>query len=179
MSQYKTKGIMNKLLIVIFTSLITQSGMVLADNDSATVHITGNIKAGTCKPQDKDVDFKDVERSSFSGAGTVGATQDFTLELTDCSSDITKINMSATGTADDQYPESFATISEDGTTDNLAVKISHGDNDIKPDGSTEITLQPVDGNVSETFTASLMQDSGDLPKLGKFSSTVTVSFEYM
>lgn len=170
---------MKRLFVVAFISLMIQPGVVLAAADSARIHITGNIKAGTCKPQDTEVDFKDVDRSSFSGDGTVGSTKEFTLKLTGCSSDITKINMSATGTADDNHPEAFATTKDDGSVDNLAVIITHNDTDIQPDGTTDIVLQPTDGNVSETFTASLIQDSDELPALGTFSSTVTVSFEYL
>lgn len=169
---------MKKLFVIVVMSFMFHPGMIWADVGNATIHITGNIKAGTCKPLDTEVDFKDIDRSSFSGDGSIGATQKFTLKLTDCSSDITKINMSATGSADKNHPEAFSTTKEDGTLDNLAVTITHDDKTINPDGTTEVVLQPTDGNVSETFTASLLQDSDVLPALGKFSSVVTVSFDY-
>lgn len=156
---------------------------VSAASDTATVNITATVVDNTCTPQWSDsgvsVDLNRVSLNDF-GTDKIGAEKTFTLSLTDCGSDTTKITVTASGTEDGTDSSLFSNLESDGAT-GVAVAIwgdSSQSTQLTPDGLNSAEYTVSNQAVDMTFTARLMQTGDATPTAGSVRSAVTLTMDY-
>lgn len=154
-----------------------------AASDTATVNITATVVDNTCTPQWSDsgvsVDLNRVSLNDF-GTNKIGAEKTFTLSLTDCGSDTTKVTVTASGTEDGTDSSLFSNLESDGAT-GVAVAIwgdSSQSTQLTPDGLTSAEYTVSNQAVDMTFLARLMQTGDTTPTAGSVRSTVTLTMDY-
>lgn len=154
-----------------------------AASDSATVNVTATVVDNTCTPQWSDsgvsVDLNRVSLKDF-GADKIGAEKTFTLSLTDCGSDTTKVVVTASGAEDNTDSRLFSNLESSGAT-GVAVAIwgdSTQSTQLTPDGLTSAEYTVSNQAVDMTFLARLMQTGDTAPTAGSVKSTVTLTMDY-
>lgn len=164
--------------------LIPPLGAQSAATDSAVISIIASVVDNTCTPDWTgviNVPLGRVAARNFTGAGVVGASDTFNLQLKDCGGDATKIKVTAAGNPDDSNPELFKNEASSGAATGVAVAIfgdSTQSTQLKP-GSGEAEYD-ISGNVAPvlTFRAELRQNSDTAPKTGEVQSNVTLTLAY-
>lgn len=181
-------------LSVITASLFVASWgaqAAVADAASATVNITATVQGSTCTPSWKNanpvtVDLGKVASSDLTTQGEIGALKAFILTLSKCDTSVTKVEVTASGTADDTDADAFANTAAGGAT-GVAVTLFGGDaqdTQLKPDGSKSVEYEVKDGAANMSFLAKLERsaaaDSGEEKAVtdGAVSSTATLNMTY-
>ena len=164
-------------------AVMSSSWGASAASDTATVNVTATVVDNTCTPQWSDsgvsVELNRVSLKDF-GSDKVGAEKTFTLSLTDCGSDTTKVTVTASGTEDGTDSSLFSNLETDGA-EGVAVAIwgdSSQSTQLTPDGLTSAEYTVSNQAVDMTFLARLMQTGTATPTAGSVRSTVTLTMDY-
>lgn len=89
-----------RVLPALLTALLVSSGCVRAATDSTTITVTAKVLAATCTaPANATYDIGNVSLTDLTAAGKETGKKDFTLDFTGCDNSITKIELTAGGTA--------------------------------------------------------------------------------
>ena len=90
-----------RVLPALLTALLASSGCVRAATDSTQITVTAKVLAATCTaPANATYDIGNVSLTDLTAAGNETGKKDFTLDFTGCDNSITKIELTAAGTAD-------------------------------------------------------------------------------
>ncbi|MFP1726074.1 fimbrial protein [Lonsdalea quercina] len=158
---------------------------VYAADDTATITITGTVKANTCAIDDNsknqtvplpDISDRDIQKSKMAGE------RSFNIILTGCGAAASAVKVTASGTADENDGMAFANnvSSSEGGATGVGVYVYETDNatQFKPDGSTTetSTLTPSQDNTL-TYKVAYV-GTQNTATAGKFSSIMNMKFEY-
>ncbi|MFP1982811.1 fimbrial protein [Lonsdalea quercina] len=158
---------------------------VYAADDTATITITGTIKANTCAIDDSsknqtvllpDIADRDIQKNKTAGE------KNFNITLTGCGDAASAVKVTASGTPDEADVMAFANnvSSGDGGATGVGIYVYETDNvtQFKPDGSTTETssLTPSQDNTL-TYKVAYVGTQNSATA-GKFSSTMNMKFEY-
>lgn len=159
------------------------SGVVRAASDTATITITGTVKASTCTidsdSANKKVTLPDIADRDIQGKGKTGGTKDIDIVLKDCGASVTTVLVTASGNADDENTGAFKNSLTDGA-DGVALYFYKTDKTglFNPQGTeTETsTLTPSQDNTL-TYQAAYV-GTKDKVTAGAFSTVVNMKFNY-
>ncbi|MGA4368253.1 fimbrial protein [Pantoea ananatis] len=155
-----------------------------AASNSAILNVTATVVDNTCTPgwpaAGVPVQLGRASLKDFDGAGAVGASKPFELDLKDCGSGSTYVTVTANGTPDTNNQSLFANGSSAGAT-GVGLGL-YGGNDqttsLLPNGSNSVKYTVMDSKVSMGFIAKLIQSNATKPTSGEFTSIVTLNVAY-
>jgi len=171
-----------------YSSLLFSVGMPLAQaGDTANIKVTATVVNRTCTPGwtgTQDVGLGTIDAATMPAHGTPAASKEFTLSLTGCSSDVSKIKVTASGTPDSADATDFANSldSAAGGATGVGVFIKGGpsqDTTRHPDKSGSVEYPVSNGAVDMKFKAQLEKDSDTgTVTTGEVNVPVTLNIEY-
>lgn len=154
--------------------------------DTADITVTATLVNRTCTPDWKNdaskttIALGTVDGTTMTAKGAVGATGETTLGLSGCS-DVSKVTVTANGTADSGDSSAFANSAAGTQAKGVAVLLKAGPNEdtvLKPDGSTSIDYTVKDNAVKMTFKAFLEANGVESVSDGAFSAPITLTMAY-
>lgn len=158
-------------------------GLPAYAGDTANITVTATIVTRTCTPQwsgDQKIALGSVDGSGASGKGAVIAQGDLTLSLKDCNN-VSKIAVTATGTADGNDTSAFANQASTDKAKGVAVYLMGGPNQdtrLDPKGTTSVDY-PVSSNAADMkFTAFLEANGGYDVSDGQVNVPITLNMTY-
>ncbi|SFT37833.1 Pilin (type 1 fimbria component protein) [Kosakonia arachidis] len=175
------------LCVCFCSALLTVAHTVPAQaGDTATITVSGTVVNRTCTEgwtsADTHIELGTVDASTMKSKHDIGASKDFTLTLTNCSSDVKTVKVTATGTADPALSEAFKNT---GTATGVDVSIwsgpglsEFGTELIPNNQSTAIAFKPANGVVDMSFRVKLGQDSDATVTAGTVSALITLNMNY-
>lgn len=177
---------MRKILPVLLACCAPVTG-AWAASDPETVNITvkGQIISNTCTVDTTNSDLNPtldtISDRDMKVKGTVKGLKDISIALTDCGEDTKKVDVTASGTAQDATADSNA-FSNTGSATGVGLYFyeTDGATTFSPDGSiTEpVQLTPdASNNATMTFKAGYVSVA-DAPAAGDFKSQVTLTLAY-
>lgn len=152
---------------------------------SANMTFTGSVVNRTCTPGWHDtitVPFNSVDQSSLPAHGSINSIYKvFTLSLTNCSSDVSKVKVTASGAVDPADANMWANSLDSGAT-GIGMYLMAEDEDgtaLLADGRGQATFPVSSGAVDMKFKAYLEVDNDARTVTeGKFSVPVTLNINY-
>lgn len=174
------------VLVSVLPCLSVLALPVQAASTSAKVNITATVVDNSCTPSwadaGVDVALGRASLADFGSQGAVAQTKAFNLKLTDCGADTTKVNVTASGTADTSDAGAFAnSSSETGAATGVGFTLWGDDSQstqLTPDGLTSVEYAAADQAINMNFLAKIEQDSAATPTAGDAKSTVTLTINY-
>lgn len=162
---------------VLAAALLASSGAALAaaaSPSSAKVTVTATVVESTCTAgwdtSGVEVNLGKVSTTTMAKKGDIGASKPFSLSLTGCS-DISNVNISASGTADATDNQAFANT---GTAKGVAVELFGGDGQtgqLLPNNSTSVLTYPVtNGTATLSLLAKLERTAADDAQAADFAA---------
>ncbi len=146
---------------------------------SVSVNVTGSIVTPTCTVDttstNQTVELGSPLKADLTTAGTGGDWKDFNLLLSNCSSIVTKVKTTFTGTVD---PTNSTYFYNTGTAANVALQLADKTKAITLSHNSTLTV-----NVDTSHNATIELNAriysyGSGVDVGTFKSAVTVAFEY-
>lgn len=167
------------ILLPIFWTAVVNAGA------SANMTFTGSVVNRTCTPGWNDtvtVPFNSVDRSHLPAHGTISINKEFTLSLTNCSSDVSNVKVTASGTVDPADTNMWANSLDSGATGvgmYLQAEVDGGATPLMADGRGHATFPVSSGAVDMKFLAYLEVDN-DAGKVteGELNVPVTLNINY-
>ncbi len=169
-------------MAAISAALFAASGATCAHaGDTASITVTATVVARTCTVTNKSqtVALGTVDAASLSSHGDVGASQEFTVSLTNCSN-VNTVKVTATGTADDKDSTDFKNMASDSAATGAAVYIKGGTDEgttLHPNGDGEGSYPVTDGAVDMKFKA-ILEATGATVSAGAVSVPITLNLAY-
>lgn len=167
----------------IAAAMLTISIGAQAASESATINISANVVANTCTPDwtaaGKDVNMNRVSVDDF-GSDKIGATQQFTLNLTECGAGTTKVKVTASGIADTTDSTLFSNTLAEGAS-GVGVGVWGGPTQatqLNPAGNNSVEYAVSNNAVNMTFLTKLMKTGTEAVTAGNLKSIVTLTVDY-
>lgn len=165
------------ILLPIFWTAVVNAGA------SANMTFTGSVVNRTCTPGwngTLTVPFNSVDQSSLPAHGGINSVyKEFTLSLTNCSSDVSKVKVTASGAVDPADTNMWANTLDPGAT-GVGMYLMAGDGTpLLANGRGQATFSVSSGAVDMKFKAYLEidNDEGKVTR-GKFDVPVTLNINY-
>lgn len=177
---------MGKALVLLACCAPVAGAWAASEPASVDITVTGQIISNTCTVDATKSDLEPVldtvSDRDMKGKGTVKGQKDINIVLTDCGADTTKVEVTASGTAQDTTADANA-FSNTGEATGVGLYFYETDGATKfsPDGSVKetVTLSPDDSdNATMTFKAGYVSVV-DTPVAGDFKSQVTLTLAYL
>jgi len=167
----------------IAAAMLTVSLGAQAASESATINISATVVDNTCTPDwtsaGKEVNMNRVSVDDF-GSDKIGASQSFTLNLTDCGAGTTKVKVTASGAADASDSSLFSNTLADSAT-GVGVGVWGGPaqaTQLNPAGSNSVEYAVENNAVNMTFLTKLMKTGTTAITAGNLKSIVTLTVDY-
>lgn len=153
--------------------------------DTAKITVTATIVNRTCTPDwtsdtsKTNISLDTIDAATMAGKGSKGGEKEFILTLTNCSSDVNTVKVTAKGTPNDEDSTDFKNT---GTAKHVGVYIKGGSDEsvtLHPDGTGEGEYTVSNGTVAMKFKAILERTSAsDAPTSGSVTVPVTLNMNY-
>jgi len=152
-----------RVLPALLTALLASSGCVRAATDSTQITVTAKVLAATCTaPVNPTYDIGNVSLTDLTAAGNETGKKDFTLDFTGCDNSITKIELTAAGTADSDDGNVFKNSAPSSPATKVGIVLY-------PDGKST-PLTPQGGTYEYTFASGTTHS---LPMTARVKATAT------
>lgn len=142
-------------LTLLALAAVLFGGMGYAQAEDASISITGTIRDNTCSvssdSQSKQVNLGNISSKQFQKAGDGSPAQVFMINLEKCSTQISSISVSFTGTADKNNPDLLALDEGSSYASGLAVGIYDAERQLVPMGKASGTYTLPDGQTSTSL----------------------------
>lgn len=162
------------------------AGAAQAASDTATITITGKVLANTCTIDSgsavQTITLDDISDRDIRGKGTTGGKKDVVIKLTNCGASATGVEVSASGTPDDDDTSAFANVKTqaDGGATGVGVYFyqTGGTTKFVPAGTAKQT-SPLTPSVDNSLTyKAAFVGTKDTVTAGEFSTVVNMTFDY-
>ncbi|WBL72578.1 fimbrial protein [Serratia liquefaciens] len=169
-----SKIISNTLRTLVLTSLCLSP---LAQSDSLTVNISGNIIAAPCTVKSSNplnVVLPDIEATKLSTSGSSSPFVSFDLELEGCPASTTKVTATYGGTASSLSTNSFINT---GTATQVVLYMQDGaGSEIAPNTTRQVAVDSVARTAKFSQKIQIYAKGASTP--GTVSGNIVVSFTY-
>lgn len=162
------------------------AGAAQAASDTATITITGKVLANTCTIDSgsatQTIPLDDISDRDIRGKGTTGGPKDVVIKLTNCGAGASDVEVSASGTPDDDDTSAFANVKTqaDGGATGVGVYFFQTDGTTKfvPAGTAK-QISPLTPSVDNSLTyKAAFVGTKDTVTAGEFSTVVNMTFDY-
>lgn len=170
-----TSKLASVLVMGALLSLVSQSD-ARAAHPSTLITVTVTVVDKTCTFDEasQSVELDEITTRGFMDTGIKKRTE-FPVTIT-CAGAVASVNIVPEGTPDLQDPTAFANT---GQSSGVALRLlDASDNVLRPDGTSQVSVVPVEGKGSYRFRAGYVATAPGAVTSGDFVSVVTLGFNY-
>ncbi|EMA4781800.1 fimbrial protein [Providencia rettgeri] len=177
----------NKLIVTyLLLSCLTSINIVNAASDNAVVTISGKVIANTCtfdaSQSELNPILPNISDRDIKGVGVTGGSKPIKIILKDCGSDVTSVEVNASGIADDNDKMAFKNINTSASAQGVGIYFYQnetGDDKFDPAGNIkQIYSLNKNQDTHLIFRAAYFGVSDELVA-GNVQSVVTLKMKYL